>query len=127
MRKRLYPCHQLLLENKCCCGKSIVIITKMQKASSYNKEAERVVASSSTIRISSGDCSIGLIRIDTKNHTCYTTNFLDVNLNVKSYLASHLTFISTELNNSISELYQKIVSMTEMNIEIYDKINGGDK
>lgn len=80
---------------------------------------------SSTIRISSGDCSIGLIRIDTKNHTCYTTNFLDVNLNVKSYLASHLTFISTELNNSISELYQKIVSMTEMNIEIYAKINGG--
>lgn len=80
---------------------------------------------SSTIRISSGDCSIGLIRIDIKNHTCYTTNFLDVNLNIKSYLASHLTFISTELNNSISELYQKIVSMTEMNIEIYAKINGG--
>lgn len=82
---------------------------------------------SSTIRISSGDCSIGLIRIDIKNHTCYTTNFLDVNLNIKSYLASHLTFISTELNSSISELYQKIVSMTEMNIEIYDKINGGEK
>lgn len=80
---------------------------------------------SSTIRISNGDCQVGLIRIDTKNHTCYTTNFVGVNLDVKSYSASHLTFISTELTNSISELYQKIVSMTEMNIELYDKINGG--
>nr|DAD59762.1 MAG TPA: hypothetical protein [Bacteriophage sp.] len=78
---------------------------------------------SSTIRISNGDCQIGLIRIDVKNHTCYTTNFIDVNLDVKNYAASHLTFVSTELNNSINELYQKIVSMTEMNIEIYDKIN----
>lgn len=82
---------------------------------------------SSTIRISSGDCSVGLIRIDTKNHTCYTTNFLDINLNVKSYAASHLTFVSTELSNSISELYQKIVSMTDLNIKIYDKINGGEQ
>ena len=78
---------------------------------------------SSTIRISNGDCQIGLIIIDVKNHTCYTTNFIEVNLDVKNYAASHLTFVSTELNNSINELYQKIVSMTEMNIEIYDKIN----
>lgn len=85
---------------------------------------------SSTIRISSGECQIGLIRIDVKKHTCYTTNIVDVTLDIKSYSASHLTFVSTELNNSINELYQKIVSMTEMNIEIYDKINkangGGD-
>ncbi|WP_288681624.1 hypothetical protein [uncultured Eubacterium sp.] len=86
---------------------------------------------SSTIRVSSGNMKIGFIRIDVQNHTAYTTNFIDVDLSVDNYAASHLTFVSTELNNSISELYQKIVSMTEMNIEIYDKINkengGGDE
>ena len=75
------------------------------------------------IRINSGEVEIKLLLIDVdNNYSAIISDNLKCNINIDNYQICYQTVISEQLGNSIKSMYEKIKQLTEMNIEIYDKI-----
>lgn len=80
------------------------------------------------IRINSGEVEIKLLLIDIdNNYSAIISDNLICNINIDNYQICYQTVISEQLGNSIKSMYEKIKQLTEMNIEIYDKIMKGSE
>lgn len=76
-----------------------------------------------TIRISSGEAEIKVLLLDIENnYSSIISDNLICNINIDNYKIAHQTVISEQLCNSIKSMYEKINQLTEMNINIYEKI-----
>ena len=81
------------------------------------------------IRIGSGDVEVKLLLMDVnKNYSSIISGDLVCSVNIDNYRIAYQTIISEQLGKTVAKTYDKIRELTEMNIEIYDKIlNGSDK
>lgn len=80
------------------------------------------------IRINSGEVEIKLLLIDVdNNYSSIVSDEIKCNINIDNYQICYQTVISEQLGNSIKSMYEKIKQLTEMNIEIYDKIMKGSE
>lgn len=80
------------------------------------------------IRINSGEVEIKLLLIDVdNNYSSIVSDEIKCNINIDNYKICYQTVISEQLGNSIKSMYEKINQLTEINIEIYDKIMKGSE
>lgn len=73
-------------------------------------------------RIQSGDCKISILLLDNNISQCYTSQSMNVNINIENYQLSHQLCITKEISQTIDSLYNKIIELTNMNINLYEKI-----
>ena len=79
------------------------------------------------IRISSGEAEIKVLLLDIENnYSCIISDNLICNINIDNYKIAHQTVISEQFGNSIKTMYEKINQLTEMNINIYEKMKEGE-
>ena len=76
------------------------------------------------LRIQSGQCKITFFVFDKEFENCCASNTFSLDLSVENYNLFRQTYINRELCNEIAITYEKILKMTEINIEIYDKMRG---
>lgn len=76
------------------------------------------------IRVKSGKMIIKIVLFDTATHLVNTSigNEIVCSLNIDNYAVCHRLAVVSELNLYIANIYDKIQKLTEMNIEIYEKI-----
>ena len=84
------------------------------------------VTYSNSIRVDSGEMEIKIVLVDSNSHEVYISsgNRLICNIAVDNYKIARQVAITNELSLSVYELYKKIEQMTEMNIDIYERIMG---
>lgn len=76
------------------------------------------------IRISSGECKMIFFVFDKQLQNCKASDSLVIDLDVENYNLFHQTYLSRKILNGISDYYEKILKMTNVNIEIYNKLHG---
>lgn len=77
---------------------------------------------SKELKIKSGPCKLAFLIIDIESANCRASNYLDIDLKLDKYNLLHQTYISRKLGTHISDVYDKILKLTNMNIEILEKI-----
>ena len=98
----------------------IIPIELVEKTTTHKKYR---ITYTNSIRISSDEVEIKVLLLDVENnYSCIISDSLICNINVDNYKISHQTVISEQLGNSIKTMYGKINQLTEMNINIYEKI-----
>lgn len=98
-------------------------ILPIQFAGSHNEYKKYKINCSAAIRIKSGPCQIYVLTIDPNTNLINTSTKMDIQISIENYKLMHQLYIVSELNNSVSNMYEKIVNMTEMNIELYEKMS----
>ncbi len=89
-----------------------------------NSHKKYKVTYSNSIRVDSGEIEIKIVLVDLNSHeVCISSgNKLICNITVDNYKIARQVAITNELSLLVSDLYKKIEQMTEMNIDIYEKI-----
>lgn len=77
------------------------------------------------LRIKSGKCKMTFFAFDANLQDCKTSKTLSINLSIENYNLFHQTYLTRKVVNDVANYYDKIVKMTNMNIELYDKIMKG--
>ena len=104
----------------------IIPIELAEKTTTHKKYR---ITYTNPIRISSGEVEIKVLLLDVnKNYSSIISGDLVCSVNIDNYRIAYQTIISEQLGKTVAKTYDKIRELTEMNIEIYDKIlNGSDK
>ena len=99
----------------------IIPLNFIENSHSYKKYK---VTYSNSIRVDSGEIEIKIVLVDSNSHEVYISsgNKLICNITVDNYKIARQVAITNELSLLVSDLYKKIEQMTEMNIDIYEKI-----
>ena len=99
----------------------IIPLNFIENSHSYKKYK---VTYSNSIRVDSGEIEIKIVLVDSNSHEVYISsgNKLICNITVDNYKIAHQVATTNELSSLVSDLYKKIERMTEMNIDIYEKI-----
>ena len=102
----------------------IIPLNFIENSHSYKKYK---VTYTNSIRVDSGVVEIKIILIDLNNRDIFIScgDRLFCNIAVENYKIARQLAITNELNTTIHELYKKIEQMTEMNIDIYERIMEG--
>ena len=80
------------------------------------------------IRINSGEVTVKLLLIDVNNnYSSIVSNDLVCSVNIDNYRIAYQTIISEKVSSNVAKAYDKIKELTEMNIEIYEKILKGSE
>lgn len=103
----------------------IVPLNFIENIHSYKKYK---ITYSNSIRVDSGENEIKIVLVDSNGREVYISSGDKVicNITVDNYKIARQVAITNELSLSVYELYKKIEQMTEMNIDIYEKIMGGE-
>ena len=101
----------------------IIPLNFIENSHSYKKYK---VTYYNSIRVDSGEMEIKIVLVDSNSHEVYISsgNKVFCNITVDNYKIARQVAITNELSLSVQELYKKIEQMTEMNIDIYEKIVG---
>ena len=99
----------------------IIPLNFIENSHSYKKYK---VTYSNSIRVDSGEMEIKIVLVDSNSHeVCISSgNKVICNITVDNYKIAHQVATTNELSSLVSDLYKKIERMTEMNIDIYEKI-----
>ena len=99
----------------------IIPLNFIENRHSYKKYK---VTYSNSIRVDSGEMEIKIVLVDSNSHeVCISSgNKVICNITVDNYKIARQVAITNELSLSVYELYKKIEQMTEMNIDIYERI-----
>ena len=99
----------------------IIPLNFIENSHSYKKYK---VTYSNSIRVDSGEMEIKIVLVDLNSHeVCLSSgNKVICNITVDNYKIAHQVATTNELSSLVSDLYKKIERMTEMNIDIYEKI-----
>ena len=73
-------------------------------------------------RIKNGKCKMIFFIFDKELQYCRSSESIDIGISTTNYTLLHKTYISKQISDDIASYYDKIVKLTEMNIELYDKI-----
>ncbi|MEE1084274.1 MAG: hypothetical protein UH850_11175 [Paludibacteraceae bacterium] len=98
-------------------------VLPVQFAGTHNDYKKYKINCSASIRIKSGPCKMYILTIDPNTNLINTSTKIDVQISVENYKLMHQLYIVSELNSSIGSMYEKILNMTEMNIELYEKMS----
>lgn len=98
-------------------------ILPVQFAGSHNEYKKYKINHSASIRTKSGPCQIYILTIDSRTNIINTSTKMDIQISIENYKLMRQLYIVNELNNSVGSMYEKILSMTEMNIELYEKMS----
>ena len=80
------------------------------------------------IRINSGDVDIKLLLMDVNNnYSAIVSGDLICSVNIDNYRIAYQTIISEQVSSNVAKAYDKIKELTEMNIEIYEKVLKGSE
>lgn len=80
------------------------------------------------IRINSGDVEVKLLLMDVNNnYSSIVSGDLACSVNIDNYRIAYQTIISEQVSNNVAKTYDKIKELTEMNIEIYEKVLKGSE
>lgn len=99
----------------------IVPLNFIENSNSYKKYK---ITYSNSIRVDSGKVEIKIVLVASTSREVYISSGdkLICNIAVDNYKIARQVAITNELSSSVYELYKKIEQMTEMNIDIYEKI-----
>lgn len=99
----------------------IIPLNFIENSHSYKKYK---ITYSNSIRVDSGEIEIKIVLVDSNGREVYISSGdkLFCNITVDNYKIARQVAITNELSLSVYELYKKIEQMTEMNIDIYEKI-----
>ena len=97
-------------------------IVPLQYDGSHNEYKKYKINHSASIRIKSGECQLYVLTIDRTN-TINSSTKMDIKLAVENYKLMRQLYIVNELNGAMASMYEKILNMTEMNIDLYEKIS----
>lgn len=99
----------------------IVPLNFIENSNSYKKYK---ITYSNSIRVDSGEIELKIVLVDSNGREIYISSGdkLICNIAVDNYKIARQVAITNELSSSVYELYKKIEQMTEMNIDIYEKI-----
>lgn len=95
---------------------------------SGNHQAYKVyrVNYANAIRVKSGTMTLKILLFDNANKECnISVDSVDVAVYIHNYKAAHNLAVTMELHSSMKDMYDKIVKLTNMNIELYEKITKG--
>lgn len=101
----------------------IIPLTYEKDASNYKVYR---VDCKNELRIKNGECKMIFFVFDCNFEVCKSSNSLNININFDNHNLFHQTYINRKLSADIANYYDKILKMTTMNIEIYNKITGGE-
>lgn len=102
---------------------SLIDIIPLQFIKTHNSHKVYKFNYSNRLRIPSGVANFKIMLVDQNNNCNISVNGIDIDILVDNYDISHKLSIIKELETSIQGLYEKIVSITNMNIEMYEKLN----
>lgn len=103
----------------------IIPIELFERTATYRKYK---ITYNNPIRINSGDVEVKLLLIDVnKNYSSIISNDLVCSVNIDNYRIAYQTVISEQVSNNVAKTYDKIKKLTEMNIEIYEKVLKGSE
>lgn len=74
------------------------------------------------IRVSSGLIALKIILIN-KDKVITSNESITLNLSVENFAVYHQLFVTRELSENINSIYNKIIEMTKLNIDISEKIS----
>lgn len=102
----------------------IIPLNFIENSHSYKKYK---ITYSNSIRVDSGEIEIKIVLVDsTSREVCISSgDKLICNITMDNYKIARHVAITNELSLSVYELYKKIEQMTEMNIDIYERIMEG--
>ena len=98
-------------------------ILPVQFAGSHNEYKKYKINCSASIRVKSGPCQMYILTIDSRTNVINTSTKMDIQISIENYKLMRQLYIVNELNNAIGGMYEKILNMTEMNIELYEKMS----
>lgn len=106
-----------------CCGVfDIIPLTYLRTDTNYKVYC---IDCKNEIRIKSGKCKMIFFVFDKQLQSCKASDNFTINLNIENYNLFHQTYLNKKVLNEAADYYDKILKMTNMNIEIYNKIKGG--
>lgn len=99
----------------------IIPLNFIENSHSYKKYK---VTYSNSIRVDSGEMETKIVLVDSNSHEVYISSGDKVicNITVDNYKIARQVAITNELSLSVYELYKKIEQMTEMNIDMYERM-----
>lgn len=78
---------------------------------------------SNELKIRDGLCKVALLMMGVDSGDCRISEYSTIHLKMDKYNVLHKTYISRQLESYVAEMYDKIVQITNMNIEIYERIS----
>ena len=97
-------------------------IVPLQFVGNHNEHKKYKINHSTSIRIKSGECQMYILTIDSKTNMINTSTKMIIKLSMENYKLMRQLYVVNELNNSMSAIYEKILNMSEMNVELYEKM-----
>ena len=98
-------------------------IIPLQFIGNHQSHKKYKVSYSNSIRVKSGIVTLQMLIFNSSTHQCnISIDNISLNASIKNYKATHQLAITMELNSFVKDLYDKIVKLTNVNIELYDKI-----
>lgn len=98
----------------------IIPLNFTENSQSYKKYK---VTYTNSIRVQSGTVKIKIILVDSNNHSVIIScGDVTCNITTENYKIGHQVAITYELNTSMQNMYLKMQELTEMNIDIHEKI-----
>lgn len=119
------------IPNKFNCSHIFVLITDstltdivpLQYDGSYQSYKTYKMNYANTIRVKPGLVKLSILLYDGKQENALMSNgSIKFNANIENYKIAHQLAITMELNTALKETYNKIMELTTMNIDIYEKM-----
>lgn len=89
----------------------------------HNEYKKYKINYSASIRSKSGECQLYILTVDSKTNTINTSGKMDIHLSIENYKLMRQLYIVNELNTEMGSMYEKMLNMTEMNIDLYEKMS----
>ena len=98
-------------------------IVPLQFDGIHNEYKKYKINYAASIRSKSGECQLYILTVDSKTNSINTSGKMDIQLSVENYKLMRQLYIVNELNTSMGSMYEKMLNMTEMNIDLYEKMS----
>ena len=98
-------------------------IVPLQFDGIHNEYKKYKINYAASIRSKSGECQMYILTVDSKTNTINTSGKMDIKLSIENYKLMRQLYIVNELNASMGSMYEKMLNMTEMNIDLYEKMS----
>lgn len=76
------------------------------------------------LRIVTGKSTLYIVLLNIETREIYLTKDVQADIQVEFHKLSHKIYALNELTSEIGTMYEKIVQMSDVNVDIYEKIQG---
>ena len=114
----------LMLKNE----KNLYDIVELTKINS-NQSGSNIlfkVPLKQALRINNENVILNFMLIDSNNSTCSYSQSMKIHIATDNYILARQVYISQQIGQKVQDLYMKILSLTEENRSLFQKIQKGD-